>query len=220
MRERINEQLMLARRDPDRPGEHLYRGRGAGRAGYGDLPQYLSAGQTVIGERCVIGPNTHRARHAHRRRCRVLASVLEEAILEDDVHIGPFGHLRPGAHLGKSVHMGNFGEVKNSYLAPGVKMGHFSYVGDAEVGADVNIGAGTITCNYDGEHKHRTTIGEGAFIGSGTMLVAPVRCGRGRQDRRRLGGYARRARCALAYGVPARVQRAGERGGRDEDEQR
>ena len=75
--------------------------------------------------------------------------------------------------------MGNFGEVKNSYLGPGVKMGHFSYLGDATVGADVNIGAGTITCNYDGEKKNPTEIGEGAFIGSDTMLVAPVVIGEG-----------------------------------------
>lgn len=75
--------------------------------------------------------------------------------------------------------MGNFGEVKNSYLGPGVKMGHFSYLGDATVGAEVNIGAGTITCNYDGERKNPTEIGEGAFIGSDTMLVAPVVIGEG-----------------------------------------
>ena len=77
-------------------------------------------------------------------------SVLEQAIVEDDVDIGPFGHLRKGAHLAQGVHMGNFGEVKNSYLGPGTKMGHFSYLGDATVGRDVNIGAGTITCNFDG----------------------------------------------------------------------
>jgi bifunctional UDP-N-acetylglucosamine pyrophosphorylase/glucosamine-1-phosphate N-acetyltransferase len=75
--------------------------------------------------------------------------------------------------------MGNFGEVKNSYLGPGTRMGHFSYLGDAEIGANVNIGAGTITCNYDGEKKHKTVIGENAFIGSDTMLVAPVRIGKG-----------------------------------------
>ena len=93
--------------------------------------------------------------------------------------MGPFGHLRRGVHLGDHVHMGNFGEVKNSYLGPGTRMGHFSYLGDAEIGANVNIGAGTITCNYDGEKKHRTVIGEDAFIGSDTMLVAPVRIGKG-----------------------------------------
>ena len=102
--------------------------------------------------------------------------------------------------------MGNFGEVKNSYLGPGTKMGHFSYVGDAQVGADVNIGAGTVTCNYDGEHKHRTEIGEGAFIGSDTMLVAPVRVGSGA----RTGAGAVVTHDVpdggVAYGVPARLQ--------------
>ena len=83
----------------------------------------------------------------------MLASVLEEAVLEDEVDIGPFGHLRKGAHLAQGVHMGNFGEVKNSTLGPGTKMGHFSYIGDATIGAEVNIGAGTITCNFDAMGK-------------------------------------------------------------------
>ncbi|MEA3408625.1 MAG: bifunctional UDP-N-acetylglucosamine diphosphorylase/glucosamine-1-phosphate N-acetyltransferase GlmU [Chloroflexota bacterium] len=161
-------------------------------------------GKTVIGEECVIGPDTIVQDTHVGDRCEVVASVLEEAILEDDVDIGPFGHLRPGAHLGQGVHMGNFGEVKNSYLAPGTKMGHFSYLGDAEVGRDVNVGAGTITCNYDGRRKHPTVIEEGAFIGSGTMLVAPVRVGKGAK----IGAGAVVTRDVpagtLAYGVPAR----------------
>jgi bifunctional UDP-N-acetylglucosamine pyrophosphorylase/glucosamine-1-phosphate N-acetyltransferase len=93
--------------------------------------------------------------------------------------MGPFAHLRPGVHLGKGVHMGNFGEIKNSTLAAGVKMGHFSYIGDATIGENVNIGAGTITCNYDGAKKHKTVIGANAFIGSDTMLVAPLTIGEG-----------------------------------------
>ena len=84
-----------------------------------------------------------------------------------------------GAHLAQGVHMGNFGEIKNSYLGPGTKMGHFSYLGDATVGRDVNIGAGTITCNFDGVNKHPTVIADGAFIGSDTLLVAPVTLGEG-----------------------------------------
>ena len=102
--------------------------------------------------------------------------------------------------------MGNFGEVKNSYLGPGTKLGHFSYIGDTTTGSDVNIGAGTITCNYDGERKHKTIVGEGAFVGSDTMLVAPVRVGKGA----RIGAGSVVTRDipdgALAYGVPARVQ--------------
>jgi len=93
--------------------------------------------------------------------------------------MGPFAHLRPGVRLGKGVHMGNFGEIKNSTLAPGTKMGHFSYIGDATIGENVNIGAGTITCNYDGAKKHKTVIGANAFIGSDTMLVAPLNIGEG-----------------------------------------
>jgi bifunctional UDP-N-acetylglucosamine pyrophosphorylase/glucosamine-1-phosphate N-acetyltransferase len=105
--------------------------------------------------------------------------VLEDAVVEDEVDIGPFAHLRKGAHLADGVHMGNFGEVKNSYLGPGTKMGHFSYLGDATLVGNVNIGAGTITCNYDGKKKSPTEIGQNAFIGSDTMLVAPVKIGDG-----------------------------------------
>jgi bifunctional UDP-N-acetylglucosamine pyrophosphorylase/glucosamine-1-phosphate N-acetyltransferase len=132
--------------------------------------------------------------------------------MDQGSEIGPFGHLRPKAHLGAGVHMGNFGEVKDAYLAPGTKMGHFSYVGNAQIGENVNIGAGTITCNYDGIHKHTTTVGAGAFIGSGTMLVAPVKIGAGA----RLGAGSVVTRDVgdgeLAYGVPARAQKA-----RDDD---
>ncbi|OGO05582.1 MAG: UDP-N-acetylglucosamine diphosphorylase/glucosamine-1-phosphate N-acetyltransferase [Chloroflexi bacterium RBG_13_56_8] len=161
-------------------------------------------GHTVVGERCVLGPNSIIRDTQVGDDCVVLSSVLEEALVEDHVQIGPFGHLRPGAHLGEGVHMGNFGEVKNSYLGPGVRMGHFSYIGDAEVGADVNIGAGTITCNYDGVRKHRTSIGEGAFIGSGTMLVAPVSVGAHAVIG--AGSVVTRDVPArtVAYGVPAR----------------
>jgi bifunctional UDP-N-acetylglucosamine pyrophosphorylase/glucosamine-1-phosphate N-acetyltransferase len=99
-------------------------------------------------------------------------------MLEEGVTMGPYCHLRSGAHLGPGVHMGNFGEVKNSHLGPGTKMGHFSYIGDAQIGRDVNISAGVITCNYDGKNKHATTIEDEAFIGSDTMLVAPVKIGK------------------------------------------
>ncbi len=135
-------------------------------------------GRTSIGEECDVGPNSIVVDTTMGDRCRVLASVLEEATLEDDVDIGPFGHLRRGAYLCRHVHMGNYGEVKNARLGPGVKMGHFSYVGDAEVGEGTNIGAGTITCNFDTQgRKNRTVIGRHAYIGSDTMLVAPVEVG-------------------------------------------
>jgi bifunctional UDP-N-acetylglucosamine pyrophosphorylase/glucosamine-1-phosphate N-acetyltransferase len=143
-------------------------------------PNTYLHGKTVIGQGCTLGPNTMIHDTQIGSCCKVLASVLEEAVLEDDVSMGPFGHLRKGAHLAKGVHMGNFGEVKNSTLGPGTKMGHFSYIGDAQIGPNVNIGAGTITCNFgiDGK-KNPTEIGEGAFIGSDTMLVAPVKIGAG-----------------------------------------
>jgi bifunctional UDP-N-acetylglucosamine pyrophosphorylase/glucosamine-1-phosphate N-acetyltransferase len=107
----------------------------------------------------------------------VHASVIEFSELDHHVHIGPFSHLRPGARLGPDVHLGNFAEVKNSMLGAHSHMGHFSYVGDATVGERVNIGAGTITVNYDGRQKHHTTVGDEASIGAGTMLRAPVTVG-------------------------------------------
>ncbi len=142
-------------------------------------PNTYLQGDTHIGPECTIGPNTIIRDTRIGARCEVFSSVLESAQLEEDVDIGPFGHLRKGAHLAQGVHMGNFGEVKNSYLGPGVKMGHFSYLGDATLDENVNIGAGTITCNYDGEKKHPTKIGANAFIGSDTMLVAPLNIGEG-----------------------------------------
>lgn len=142
-------------------------------------PNTCLQGETEIGEGCEIGPNAIIRNSKLGDRCRVLASVLEDARLDEDVSVGPFARLRKGAHLCAGVHMGNFGEVKESTLGPGTKMGHFSYIGNATIGPDVNIGAGTITCNYDGERKNPTEIGAGAFIGSDTMLVAPVRVGAG-----------------------------------------
>ena len=143
------------------------------------LPNTRLIGSTKIGSGCEIGPDTIISDSTIGNHCHLLASVIESAVVEDEVGMGPFCHLRKGAHLGRGVHMGNFGEVKDSHLHAGVKMGHFSYIGNAEIGEDVNIGAGTITCNYDGQHKHPTEIGEGAFIGSDTMLVAPLKIGRG-----------------------------------------
>jgi len=175
-------------------------------------PNTYLQGESEIGDHCTIGPNTLIRDTRVGSRCRVLASVLEGALLEDEVEIGPFGHLRNGAHLARGVHMGNFGEVKNSYLGPGTKMGHFSYVGDATIGPDVNIGAGTITCNFDGKKKNRTEIGEGAFIGSDTMLVAPVKIGAG--ARTGAGSVVTRdvEPDTLAVGVPARKIRRLEKG--------
>ncbi len=106
-------------------------------------------------------------------------SHLEEAHVGKGAVVGPYARLRPGADLGEDVRVGNFVEVKNARLGPGAKANHLTYVGDAEVGAGANVGAGTITCNYDGFNKHRTEIGKGAFIGSNSALVAPVNIGDG-----------------------------------------
>jgi bifunctional UDP-N-acetylglucosamine pyrophosphorylase / glucosamine-1-phosphate N-acetyltransferase len=108
--------------------------------------------------------------------------------------VGPFARLRPGAELAEDVHIGNFVEVKNAQVAEGAKINHLTYIGDADIGARTNIGAGTITCNYDGVFKHRTVIGRDAFIGSNTMLVAPVTRGRQCDDRNRDNRHPRRAR--------------------------
>lgn len=143
------------------------------------LPNTHITGKTVIGEKSTIGPNSVISNTQIGNECKIIASFLEDAVVEDQVSMGPFGHLRKGAHLKKGVHMGNFGEVKDSILAEGVKMGHFSYIGNATIGENVNIGAGTITCNFDGKHKHTTEIGANAFIGSDTMLVAPLKIGEG-----------------------------------------
>lgn len=140
-------------------------------------PNTYLHGKTEIGEGNEIGPNTSIRDSRIGNRCKVFMSVMDGALLEDDVDMGPFARLRKGAHLGNHVHMGNFGEVKESFLHDGVKMGHFSYIGNADIGSGTNIGAGTITCNYDGEQKHPTEIGEDVFIGSDTMLVAPLKIG-------------------------------------------
>ena len=175
------------------------------------LPNTHIHGNSEIGEWNVIGPNTIIRDARIGNRCKVLASVMEGAIVEDDVDIGPFAHLRQGAHLKSHVHMGNFGEVKDSMLGEGVKMGHFSYIGNATIGANTNIGAGTITANFDGEKKNPTEIGEDVFIGSDTMLIAPLKLG----DGARTGAGAVVTKDVpedtLVVGMPARAIRKLER---------
>jgi bifunctional UDP-N-acetylglucosamine pyrophosphorylase/glucosamine-1-phosphate N-acetyltransferase len=175
-------------------------------------PQTHLLGATAIGEGCIIGPGSVVRDSKVGDRCTVSQSTIEESTLEDGVDVGPYAHLRPGTHLCADVHIGNFAEVKASRLGRGTKMGHFSYVGDADVGEDVNIGAGTITANYDGRGKHRTVIGDGAFIGSDTMLVAPVRIGRG--ARTGAGSVVTKdvPDGMTAVGSPARVRRGGDAG--------
>ncbi len=169
------------------------------------MPNTCLYGRTEIGAGNVLGPNSIIRDSIIGDGCKVLASVLEGAVLENDVDMGPFARLRKGAHLGNHVHMGNFGEVKDSYLADGVKMGHFSYIGNAQIGAHTNIGAGTITCNYDGEKKHATDIGENVFIGSDTMLVAPLKIGNGARTGAGAVVTKNVAEDTLVVGMPARA---------------
>ena len=141
------------------------------------FPNTTISGSTKIGESCRIGPQATIADGTIGNRCRIQGSVIEESILDDGVEVGPFCHIRPGSHLEAGVHLGNYVEVKKSRLGPGTRVGHFTYLGDATLGANVNIGAGTITCNYDGVKKNPTIIGDGAFIGCDSMLVAPLTIG-------------------------------------------
>lgn len=171
------------------------------------LPNVQLLGNTQIGTGCTIGPNTYVRDSSIGNNCQVVASYIEEAVVENGVDIGPYSHLRTGAHLADGVHLGNFGEVKDSYLGPGVKMGHFSYIGNARLGSNVNVGAGTITCNFDGVKKNTTIVGEDVFIGSDTMLVAPVTLGDG--SRTGAGSVVTKdvPPKSLAVGLPARVIR-------------
>ncbi len=134
---------------------------------------------TVVGRETVIGPNVVFGPGVTvESEAEILPFChLEGCHVSRGARVGPFARLRPGAELAEDVHVGNFVEIKNAILDQGVKVGHLSYLGDAHVGAHANIGAGTVTCNYDGVMKHRTEIGERAFIGSDTMLVAPVKVG-------------------------------------------
>lgn len=136
-------------------------------------------GRTKVGEGCEIGPGAYLLDCEVEDGARVWYSVLWGARVAPGARIGPFAHLRPGAVIGAQARVGNFVEVKAAVLGEGVRAGHLAYIGDAEVGPGANIGAGTITCNYDGRKKYRTDIGPGAFIGSNASLVAPVRIGEG-----------------------------------------
>jgi bifunctional UDP-N-acetylglucosamine pyrophosphorylase/glucosamine-1-phosphate N-acetyltransferase len=137
-------------------------------------------GEVALGDGVVVGPNCLLRNVRIGAGTRIEAFChLEEADVGRSCRIGPYARLRPGARLGEDVHIGNFVEVKASTFGPRSKANHLAYVGDTEVGRDVNIGAGTITCNYDGANKHRTVIEDEAFIGSDTQLVAPVTVGRG-----------------------------------------
>ncbi|HUP28086.1 MAG TPA: bifunctional UDP-N-acetylglucosamine diphosphorylase/glucosamine-1-phosphate N-acetyltransferase GlmU, partial [Chloroflexia bacterium] len=182
-------------------------------------PGVILEGQTSIGPGCVLGPNTHVIDSTVAGNCRIVSSTIEGSLVDSGVTVGPYSHLRPGAHLCENVHLGNFAEVVRSTLEPDVAMGHFSYVGDAEVGEGTNIGAGTITANYSREKKKtRTRIGKGVFLGSDTMLRAPVEVGDGAVTG--LGSVVTRDvdPYTVVAGVPARVIRHLDQPGKNNDE--
>jgi len=157
------------------------------------LPGTILEGRTTIGTGAVIGPDARVADSVVGEGASIEASVVREAEIGADVHVGPFAHLRPGTRLARDAKVGSFVETKNVEVGEGAKLPHLSYVGDAEVGPGANVGAGTITANYDGRNKHRTKIGPNARTGSNSVLVAPVELGE--------GAYTG----AGAVGVPAKI---------------
>jgi bifunctional UDP-N-acetylglucosamine pyrophosphorylase / glucosamine-1-phosphate N-acetyltransferase len=139
----------------------------------------LLEGKVTLGDRVRVGPNVVLRDVAIGSDCVIHPnSVLEQSVVGAGCVIGPYARVRPGSNLGANVHVGNFVELKKTAIGDGSKANHLSYLGDAVIGKGVNVGAGTITCNYDGVNKSITTIDDGAFIGSGNMLVAPVRIGK------------------------------------------
>jgi bifunctional UDP-N-acetylglucosamine pyrophosphorylase/glucosamine-1-phosphate N-acetyltransferase len=179
LRTKINEQLMLAGvtlRDP--AAVYVDAGVRVGRDTV-LLPGTVLIGRTAVGKGCVIGPHTEIRDSVLGNNVTVRHSVVSGSVLEDGVSVGPFAHLRPETLLRRGVRVGDFVEIKKSDIGSGSKIPHLSYVGDAEVGEDVNLGAGTIVVNYDGRRKHTTRIGDRAFIGCNSNLVAPLSVGEG-----------------------------------------
>jgi bifunctional UDP-N-acetylglucosamine pyrophosphorylase / glucosamine-1-phosphate N-acetyltransferase len=171
------------------------------------LPGTTIRGRTVIAPGCTIGPGSLLRDATLGERTVVQASTIEDSTLGERVYVGPYSHVRGNSTIGDDCHLGNYAEVNRSKLGRGVKMHHFSYLGDATVGDRANIAAGVITNNYDGTHKHPTVIGEDAFVGCDTMLVAPVEMGANSQTG---AGTVLRQDLppnAVAVGVPARIIR-------------
>jgi len=143
-------------------------------------PGTFIQGNSTLGEGSIVYPN-NRIVDSHIGRGVVIKDgcVIEESTIDDGSQVGPFAHLRPGTYLRKNVRIGNYVELKKAVMGEGSKANHLTYLGDAEIGSRVNIGAGTITCNFDGWKKHKTTIGNDVFVGSDVQLVAPVTIGDG-----------------------------------------
>ncbi len=164
---------------------------------------YLQMG-SVVGPGCVIGPNSRIDSSVIGANSAVESSVVRSSAIGDGCHVGPFSHIRGGTLIDESVHVGNFVEVKNTRIRPNTRVGHVSYLGDASIGSNTNIGAGTVTCNFDGQDKHRTEIGSNVFIGSDTMLVAPVTVGDGAATGAGSVVTKNVAMDSVVVGVPAR----------------
>ena len=168
------------------------------------LPNTSLRGQTHIANGATVGPNATLFDATVGQGCVVRNATLEKAVLEPNVDVGPYSYLRPGTYVESGAHIGSHVEIKNSRIGAGSNVGHFSYIGDATLGPRVNIGAGTVTCNYDGVEKHHTEIGADAFIGSDSMLVAPVSIGAGAVTGAGAVVTADVAPGATVAGVPAR----------------
>ena len=204
MRQRIRERWMLAGVSmPDASSVYIDYAAVLGQDTV-VLPNTHITGHTAIGSGCAIGPNSIIDNASIGDDCEVVSSVVRDSTLERGVDVGPFSHIRGGAYIESGVHIGTSAEVKNSRLGRGTKMGHFSYMGDATLGENVNVGAGAITCNFDGDAKHETVIGKDAFIGSDTMLVAPVSVGAGAATGAGAVVTKDVPDGALAVGIPAR----------------
>jgi bifunctional UDP-N-acetylglucosamine pyrophosphorylase/glucosamine-1-phosphate N-acetyltransferase len=170
------------------------------------LPGVVLEGKTTVGAGSVIGPDTRLVDTTVGQGATVTYSVATEAEIGDGVTVGPYSHLRPGTRLGQASKAGSFVEIKSSTIGVGAKVPHLAYVGDAEIGDGANVGAGTITANYDGRAKHRTRVGARAQIGSNTVLVAPVEVGEGAYTGAGAVVTGDVPAGALAKGVPARVE--------------
>ncbi len=170
-------------------------------------PQSYLEGATVVGARCTVGPQARLADATLEDGVTVVASTVTQSTVGEGTRIGPYSHLRPGSRVGRRVEIGNFAELKNASVGDGTKVHHMSYLGDVTVGARVNIGAGTVVCNFDGRRKHHTVIEDDAFIGSDTMLIAPIRIGKGAVTG--AGSVVNKdvPPGGVAVGVPARVIR-------------
>lgn len=142
-------------------------------------PNTTILGKTVVGKNCEIGPNSVIQDSKIADSCVVFFSVVKNSEMDEGSDIGPFSHLREGVKIGKKVHVGNYAEMKKTIVGEGTLVGHVSYLGDCEIGKNVNIGAGVVSANWDGKNKNKTVIEDDSFIGSNAVLVAPIKVGRG-----------------------------------------